>query len=98
MFSIDTIKLRVTTMTKKSKIHYYASENVLEEFYKALASDRLPSRLVHIPRSDVFYLRQKYYKDTGHYVTLDRMERAMYHENMLSKRDVLDPERKRDWE
>lgn len=77
---------------------HFASDNVLEEFYAALAQDRLPDRLVHIPRSDVFYARQKYFLDTGHWVSLDRMERAMYLENMLSRSDVLDPDRKRDWE
>ena len=37
----------------------YASERILEEFYEALA-DQNESRLrVHIPRSDVFYIREK---------------------------------------
>jgi hypothetical protein len=30
--------------------------------------------------------------------TLDRVERAMYLEGHLNKQDVLDPDRKRDWE
>ena len=81
-----------------SKIKHFASDMVLENFYYALASDKNPSSLVHIPRSDVFYVRRKYYEDTGNWISLDRMERAMYLENMLEARDVLDPDRQRDWE
>lgn len=84
--------------TKDRKIQRYASDRVLEEFYYALASDRMPSKLVHIPRSDVFYLRRKYYEDTGHWISLDRMERSMYLEKLLHRRDVLDPDRQREWE
>lgn len=82
-----------------SKIKMYASDNVLEEFYLALASkDEGRLRRVHIPRSDVFYVREKIYQDTGTKYSLDRVERAMYLEGMLRASDVLDPERKRDWE
>lgn len=82
-----------------SKTKMYSSENVLEEFYSALA-DKNEARLrrVHIPRSDVFYIREKIYQDTGTKYTLDRVERAMYLEGHLSRFDVLDPDRKRDWE
>jgi len=77
----------------------YSSENVIEEFYKALASGD-PSRMrrVHIPRSDVFYVRRAYYESTGNWETLDRIERCMYLEGMLSSSDVFEPKRKRDWE
>lgn len=77
----------------------YSSDEVIEEFYKALA-DGNPSKIrrVHIPRSDVFYVREKYYQDTGNWETLDRIERAMFLEGMLSKHDVFEPNRKRDWE
>jgi hypothetical protein len=77
----------------------YTSENVLEEFYKAIAdedSGRL--RRVHIPRSDVFYVREAIYNDTGVKYSLDRVERAMYLEGFLKKGDVFEPERTRDWE
>lgn len=82
-----------------SKIKLYASDDVIEEFYKALA-DRNEAKLrrVHIPRSDVFYVREKIYQDTGIKYSLDRVERAMYLEGHLSRHDVLDPERKREWE
>jgi hypothetical protein len=84
-------------MTKRIKL--YASENVLEEFYDALANkDSRALTRVHIPKSDVFYVRTAIESDTGVRYTLDRVERAMYLEGMLDKRDVLDPNRKRDWE
>jgi len=77
----------------------YASDRVLEEFYLALASkDEARLRRVHIPRSDVFYVREKIYQDTGIKYSLDRVERAMYLEGMLRASDVLDPQRKREWE
>jgi hypothetical protein len=84
-------------MTKRIKL--YASENVLEEFYDALANkDSRAMYRVHIPKSDVFYVRTAIEGDTGVRYTLDRVERAMYLEGMIDKRDVLDPNRKRDWE
>ena len=77
----------------------YSSDKVLEEFYKALASkDEGRLRRVHIPRSDVFYVREAIFQDTGVKYSLDRIERAMYLEGMLSKYDVFEPNRKRDWE
>jgi hypothetical protein len=81
------------------RIKYFGSDSVLEEFYQALADNNEKKiKRVHIPRSDVFYIRRAYYEDTGHWVSLDRMERAMYLEGHLRKQDVLDPDRKRDWE
>ena len=77
----------------------YSSDNVVEEFYRALASeDEGKLRRVHIPRSDVFYIREKIRNDTGIKYSLDRVERAMYLEGYLKARDVLDPRRKREWE
>jgi hypothetical protein len=77
----------------------YSSERVLEEFYKALADQNEGKlRRVHIPRSDVFYIREAYYQHSGSWETLDRIERCMYLEGKLLARDVLDPKRKRDWE
>jgi len=72
---------------------------VIEEFYKALADkNESKVRRVHIPRSDVFYIREKIHQDTGIRYSLDRVERAMYLEGHLSRYDVLDPDRKRKWE
>lgn len=87
-------------MTKTtSKIRYYSSDNVIEEFYKAIASGD-PSSVVrvHIPRSEVFYVREAYFNSTGAWETLDRIERSMFLEGMISRKDVLDPDRARDWE
>ena len=81
------------------KRHMYASDNVVEEFYRALADKNEGKiRRVHIPRSDVFYVREKIFQDTGNKYTLDHVERAMYLEGMLERKDVLDPSRKREWE
>lgn len=77
----------------------YSSENVIEEFYRALASGD-PSRVrrVHIPKSDVFYVRRAYYEHSGVWETLDRIERCMYLEGILKASEVFEPERRRDWE
>jgi hypothetical protein len=84
---------------KNKNVQLYASEDVLTEFYTALASnDTRAMRKVHIPKSDVFYAREAYYQYSGERVSLDRMERCLYLEGMLSRDDVLDPDRKRDWE
>tara|TARA_R100000935_G_C2677697_1_gene101484 strand:- start:31 stop:267 length:237 start_codon:yes stop_codon:yes gene_type:complete len=77
----------------------YAHENVLEEFYHALADgNENKLRRVHIPRSDVFYVREAILQDTGVKYTLDHVERAMYLEGHLEARDVFQPRTKRDWE
>jgi len=78
------------------RIQLYASDNILEEFYSALV-DGNANRIsrIHIPRSDVFYVRAAIEADTGVRYSLDHVERAMYLEGMLDRRDVLDPDRKR---
>ena len=79
-----------------SKKKTFATENVIEEFYKSLAGgDENGLRRCHIPRSDVFYVRNKIELDTGVKYTLDHVERAMYLEGHLKAKDVLDPNRKR---
>jgi hypothetical protein len=83
----------------KKQVKLYPSEDVLVQFYSALASNNSEAlKKVHIPKSDVFYVREKIFQDTGEKYTLDRVERAMYLEGMIDSRDVLDPKRKRDWE
>jgi hypothetical protein len=70
---------------------YYTSENVLEEFYKALADqDEGRLRRVHIPHSSVFYVREAIYQNTGVRYTLNHVERAMYEEGYLRKEDIFD--------
>ena len=84
-------------MSKQIKL--YASDSVLEEFYSALASnDAKAFQRVHIPRSDVFYVRahlQEVFPDKE--LTLDYVERIMYLEGLLERKDVLDPDRERDY-
>jgi hypothetical protein len=82
-----------------SKTKTYISEDVLEEFYSALADeDESRLRRVHIPRSDVFYIREAIHNDTGVKYSLDHVERAMYLEGHLAASDVFKPRTKRDWE
>jgi hypothetical protein len=77
---------------------YFADDDVLTKFYDALADgDEKSLRRVHIPRSDVFYVREAIFQKTGVRYSLDRVERAMYLEGHLKKRDVLDPDRKREF-
>jgi hypothetical protein len=77
----------------------FSSETVLEDFYKnLLEGDGSKALRVHIPRSDVFYIRRAYFEATGNWETLDRIERAMLLEGMLRPQDCFEPDRKRDWE
>jgi hypothetical protein len=86
-------------MSTTSHTYKYDNDDVLGTFFKALAGDDIKAlQSMHIPRSEVFYVRQKYFQDTGEWISLDRMERSMYLEGLLDGRDVLDPNRKRPWE
>ena len=82
----------------KKQVQLYASENVLEDFYRALI-DNNPRAFtrVHIPKSDVFYIREAIKCNTGVTYTLDHVERAMYLEGYLSRHEVLDPDREREY-
>ena len=76
----------------------YSSEDVIEEFYDAIADgDSKRLRRVHIPKSDVFYVREALQVRLGQSFTLDHIERAMYLEGFLSASDVFEPKRKREW-
>ena len=80
----------------KKDVKLYATDSVIEEFYDALASNDFRSlQKVHIPKSDVFYVRQAIYQNTGEWYTLDHVERAMYLEGHLHRNEVLDPDRER---
>ena len=79
-----------------SKVKLYPSENVIEDFYEALASkSEKKLKKVHIPKSDVFYVRMAIYKDPGNLYSLDHVERAMYLEGFLRPDEVLEPYRPR---
>lgn len=83
--------------TSSKRIQLYASESVIEEFYDALVTgDANRLRRVHIPKSDVFYVREAIYQDTGERYTLDHVERAMYLEGMLRRNEVFEPDRERE--
>lgn len=80
-------------------MQYYIDDDVIGEFYKALAEkDNKVLNRIHIPRSDVFYVREAIYNDTGVKYSLDRVERAMFLEGHLEANDVYKPSMKRDWE
>jgi len=82
----------------KNKVKLYATESVIEEFYRTLANDNSRGvNKVHIPKSDVFYVREAIYNNTGEWYTLDHVERAMYLEGHLDRHEVLDPDRKREY-
>ncbi len=82
----------------KKSVQLYASDNVIEEFYKALASNNNKTmQKIHIPKSDVFYVRAAIEADTGVRYSLDHVERAMYLEGHLKRYEVLDPDRERDY-
>jgi hypothetical protein len=74
---------------------YYSREKVLENFYEDLLNEKDPSR-IHIPRSDVFYVRKAIEERTGVRYSLDHVERAMYLEGFLDKSDVFKPRMKRE--
>ena len=77
---------------KKKRVQLCESESVIEDFYNALASNNsYAMKRVHIPKSDVFYVREAIYNRTGELYTLDHVERAMYLEGHLDASDVLDP-------
>lgn len=83
---------------KRKHIQLYAGENVIEEFYSAIAAgDSRKLQRIHIPRSDVFYIRAAIEAKTGERYSLDHVERAMYLEGILDRKDVLDPDRERDY-
>tara|TARA_R100001244_G_scaffold23308_2_gene24047 strand:- start:617 stop:871 length:255 start_codon:yes stop_codon:yes gene_type:complete len=75
-----------------------ASESVIEDFYRALASNNTRAiQKVHIPKSDVFYVREAIYQATDAWYTLDHVERAMFLEGHLTRYEVLDPDRERNY-
>ena len=83
---------------KKKRVQLCESESVIEDFYNALASNNsYAMKRGHIPKSDVFYVREAIYNRTGELYTLDHVERAMYLEGHLDSNEVLDPDREREY-
>ena len=60
-------------MAKKSVKLY--TDNVIEEFYKAIANNSLHE--LHIPHSDVFYVRKAVEAHYGRSFSLKEVEEAM---------------------
>jgi hypothetical protein len=82
----------------RKPVQLYADEDVIEHFYSVLANnDHRAIQKVHIPKSDVFYVREAIYQRTGERYTLDHVERAMYLEGHLDRHEVLDPDRVREY-
>ena len=81
---------------RKNKVKLYSSETVLEDFYEAISQNN-PNKAqrLHIPKSDVFYIRQAIHVKTGNLYTLDHVERALFLEGHLRRDEVLDPDRPR---
>lgn len=80
----------------RKQVKLSASENVIEDYYKALASNNTRNLLqVHIPKSDVFYVRTAIENATGIKYSLDHVERSMYLEGHLKSYEVLDADRPR---
>ncbi len=83
---------------KKKRVQLCESESVIEDFYNALASNNsYAMKRVHIPKADLFYVREAIYNRTGELYTLDHVERAMYLEGHLDSNEVLDPDREREY-
>ena len=81
---------------RKKEVKLYASDNVIEDFYSTLADyDQKAMYKVHIPKSDVFYVRKAIEITTGITYSLDHVERAMFLEGHLRRDEVLDPDRPR---
>ena len=74
-------------------------EDVIEQFYLAVANNNGNFiSAIHIPLSDVFYVREALHQASGIRYTLDYVEWAMLKENMIEDRHCHNPETKRTWD
>ena len=71
------------TLARKSVKLY--TDNVIEEFYKALVNNTLDK--LHIPHSDVFYVRTAVEAHYGRSFTLKEVEAAMKAEGWKDTND-----------
>ncbi len=76
-------------MAKKSVKLY--TDNVIEHFYEAVRTNSVDK--LHIPHSDVFYVRKAIEARTGESYSLQRIEAAMIVESVL-KEEVTNGKRK----
>jgi len=73
-------------------------EDVIEQFYLAVANNNGNFiSAIHIPLSDVFYVREALHQASGIRYTLDYVEWAMLKENMIEPRHCYKPEEKITW-
>ena len=68
-------------MKKSVKLSSVGDERILESFYKSVISNNLSK--LHIPCSDVFYIRAAIESRTGVRYSLSHVERALNEEGML---------------
>ena len=73
-------------MRKKSVKLY--TDNVIEEFYKAIINNNLDK--LHIPHSDVFYVRAAVEAHYGRSFTLKHVEEAMRAEGWSEQKGDID--------
>jgi len=77
----------------------YIKDNVIEEFYAAIArNDNNFALSVHIPLSDVFYVREALFHALGKRYTLDYVEWAMLKEKKIEARFCHQPQDKLSWD
>lgn len=77
------IQRKFLTMAKKSVKLY--TDNVLEAFYSAIVNNTLDK--LHIPHSDVFYVRQAVEAHYGRSFTLKHVEDAMRAEGWTERNE-----------
>ena len=75
-------------MSKKSVKLY--TDNVIEEFYNAVINNNLDK--LHIPHSDVFYVRAAVEAHYGRSFTLKEVEDAMIAEGGSESKDLQEEE------
>ena len=75
-------------MSKKSVKLY--TDNVIEEFYNAVINNTLNK--LHIPHSDVFYVRAAVEAHYGRSFTLKEVEDAMIAEGWSESKDLQEEE------
>ena len=75
-------------MSKKSVQLY--TDNVIEEFYNAVINNNLNK--LHIPHSDVFYVRAAVEAHYGRSFTLKEVEDAMIAEGWAESKDLQEEE------
>ncbi len=73
-------------MTKSKKSVKLYTDNVLDAFYDAIKNNTLDK--LHIPHSDVFYVRQAVEAYYGRKFTLEHVEKAMKAEGWKDTDDV----------